>query len=90
MEIHNLEGRFFFFFSYLFIFCLTYLNSSSIIKFVIACSLFVSGHWRKKPAVVPWQTKPLRMSDLAHIKLIGLSKQAPIPRAVEVCILPFF
>lgn len=53
-------------------------------KIVTACSLFVPGHWRKKPSIIPWQTKALKMSDLASIKLIGLSKQYPITRAVEV------
>ena len=48
---------------------------------VTACSLFVLT--RRAGAIVPWRTTPLKMSDLAHIKLAGMSKTAFIPKSVE-------
>jgi hypothetical protein len=53
-------------------------------KMILALSLFVPGHWRKHPAVISWQTRTPRMTDLSHSKLIGLSKQITIPAAIEV------
>jgi len=58
-------------------------SESVVRKIVTACSLFVPGHWFKHSSTVAWQTKPLKMSDLACSKLIGLSKQQMIPKAVE-------
>ncbi|XP_022100716.1 guanine nucleotide exchange protein SMCR8-like isoform X2 [Acanthaster planci] len=36
--------------------------------------LFVPGHSSKHHLVVPWHTQPLCLSDLSHMKLIGLSR----------------
>lgn len=75
---------------YIYIYSLNFLitykyNYNSLVKkLIVALSLFVPGHWRKSPAVVPWSSKPIRMADLACLKLVGLSKQKPISSAVEV------
>jgi hypothetical protein len=54
-------------------------------ELVSACSLFVPGSGRGANALIaPWRTKPIHMSDLAYLKLIGLSKRVTIPKAVEV------
>lgn len=66
-------------------------NESLVKKLVTSLAIFVSGHCRKQPSIIPWSTKPLKMSDLSSLKLIGYSKQKPIPKAIEkyVCKLDF-
>jgi len=40
-------------------------------------------------SVLPWRVRGLKMSDLASLKLTGLSKQFPIPKAVDKYITVF-
>ncbi|XP_030850312.1 guanine nucleotide exchange protein smcr8a isoform X2 [Strongylocentrotus purpuratus] len=44
--------------------------------------LFVPGHSSRYHLVVPWHTKPLCMTDLARMKLVGLSKPKSLGRVV--------
>jgi len=59
-------------------------NEMAARKLVTALSIFVPGHWHKRPQIIPWQnTRPIKMADLAYNKLVGLSKQHSIPKSVE-------
>lgn len=59
-------------------------NENLVRELVSACSLFVPGSGRGANALIAsWRTKPIHMSDLAYLKLIGLSKRVTIPKAVE-------
>eukprot|EP01104_Vermistella_antarctica_P014190 TRINITY_DN4428_c0_g1_i1.p2 TRINITY_DN4428_c0_g1~~TRINITY_DN4428_c0_g1_i1.p2 ORF type:complete len:915 (-),score=187.27 TRINITY_DN4428_c0_g1_i1:3716-6460(-) len=51
---------------------------------VQALSVFVTGYG-KVASVVPWKETPLKMSDLAAIRVVGLVKSQPkaIPKCVE-------
>ncbi|XP_063954446.1 guanine nucleotide exchange protein smcr8a-like isoform X1 [Lytechinus pictus] len=44
--------------------------------------LFVPGHSSRYHLVVPWHTKPLCMTDLARMKLVGLSKPKSLARVL--------
>ncbi|KAL6073495.1 Guanine nucleotide exchange protein smcr8 [Balamuthia mandrillaris] len=60
-------------------------------ELVQACALFVPGHWQQEASpIVHWREQPLRMSDLAQMKVIGLAKPVTalkqtsnIPKSVE-------
>ncbi|KJE90016.1 hypothetical protein, variant [Capsaspora owczarzaki ATCC 30864] len=56
-------------------------NEGSVRNIVTALSLFVAGPSNKQ--VIPWILRPLALSDLARCKLVGMSKQYSLPKAVE-------
>jgi len=59
-------------------------NENAVKELVTTCTLFIPGSGRGvKDLVSYWRTKPIHMSDLAYLKLVGLSKRVTIPKAVE-------
>jgi len=55
-------------------------SEKEIRNLIQTLSLFVPGNKNK---ITPWRTKAVTLIDLAKIKLVGLTKQHPIPKNVE-------
>lgn len=63
-------------------------NEMKVRDIITVLRLFVPGHSTREQ-VIPWRAaQPLKLTDLARIKLIGLSKKIPhgIPKSVQVTV----
>lgn len=62
-------------------------NEIPVRRMIGTLSLFVPGHWGKHPNIVPWMTRPFKITDLPYIKLVGISKAekstSAVPKAIE-------
>ncbi|XP_046848775.1 guanine nucleotide exchange protein smcr8b-like isoform X2 [Xenia sp. Carnegie-2017] len=67
-------------------------HQRKVVSMITSLWLFVPGNCRGSQQVIPWRTKPLKLSDLGRIKLVGLAKSKqfnPLPKSVEAYVSTF-
>eukprot|EP00727_Mastigamoeba_balamuthi_P013926 m51a1_g9156 hypothetical protein (860) ;mRNA; f:126137-129544 len=61
-------------------------NQQLVRDTVVALSVFVAGASKPgRAAVEQWHEAPIRMADLAYLRLFGYCRASPLPKAVEKC-----